>query len=148
MEKDEQAKNKNLTFLMSYVLDSFAILALFRNEKGADEVVAILNSAISDFVPVSITSYSAGEVYYITFGKDSPSQAQFAIDKLLALPVKIIEPDFTLTLKAAGIKAASKLSYADAHAVALALDVDATLVTGDKEFSNVKVKGFKMKLIG
>ena len=68
--------------------------------------------------------------------------------KLLQFPITIVEADLQLTFEAAAIKATRKLSYADAHAAALALHMNATVITGDKEFENLKdIKGFKVKYI-
>lgn len=69
-------------------------------------------------------------------------------EKLLQFDITIIEPDLQLTLEAATIKATHKLSFADAHAAALALHLNATLITGDKEFENLEdIKKFKVKYL-
>ncbi len=67
---------------------------------------------------------------------------------MIDLHLFITEPTIELTFAAATLKATHKLSYADAHAAALALDLHATLLTGDKEFDNLKeIPKFKVKQI-
>jgi predicted nucleic acid-binding protein len=54
------------------------------------------------------------------------------------LPISLIEVTNEQVLEAAHIKANHPLAYADAFAVAAALDKGAKLVTGDPEFQAVK----------
>jgi ribonuclease VapC len=131
-----------------FVLDTFAIVAFFRNEKGAAEVEKLLLDALSGKQQLYMCSYNAGEVYYSIWRKNGKTIAQECLKKLLQFEITIIEPDLQLTLEAATIKATHKLSFADAHAAALALHLNASLITGDKEFNNLKdIKDFRIKYL-
>ncbi|MEP7255943.1 MAG: type II toxin-antitoxin system VapC family toxin [Ferruginibacter sp.] len=134
--------------MAAFVLDSFALIAFFRAEKGADEIEKLLQDALNGKHELYLCSYNAGEIYYATWRKDGKPLADNCRIKLLQFPVTIVEADLQLTFEAAAIKATRKLSYADAHAAALALHLNAAVITGDKEFENLKdIKGFKVKYI-
>ena len=134
--------------MAAFVLDSFALIAFFRAEKGANEMEKLLLDALNGKHVLYLCSYNAGEIYYATWRKNGKTMADNCRIKLLQFPITIVEADLQLTFEAAAIKATRKLSYADAHAAALALHMNATVITGDKEFENLKdIKGFKVKYI-
>ena len=134
--------------MAAFVLDTFALVAFFRGEKGADEVEKLLVDALIGKHQLYLCSYNAGEIYYAIWRKDGKSTADACRTKLLQFQVTIIEADLQLTFEAATLKATRTLSYADAHAAALALHLNATLITGDREFNNLKnIKGFKVRQI-
>ncbi|HEV8079572.1 MAG TPA: type II toxin-antitoxin system VapC family toxin [Chitinophagaceae bacterium] len=134
--------------MAAYVLDTFALVAFFRGEKGADEVEKLLVDALTGRHQLYLCSYNAGEIYYAIWRKSGKGMADACRIKLLQFQITIIEADLQLTFEAATIKATHKLSYADAHAAALALHLNATVLTGDKEFNDLKnIKGFKVKQI-
>lgn len=131
-----------------FVLDTFAIVAFFRNEKGADEMEKLLLDGVKGKLQLHMCSYNAGEVYYAIWRKNGKVIADECFKKLLQFEITIIEPDLQLTLEAATIKATHKLSFADAHAAALSLHLNAPLITGDKEFNNLKdIKEFRVKYL-
>ena len=130
------------------VIDSFAFLAYYRDEAGADEVLQLIHEAVDGKLNLYATTYNLGEVYYMSWRKHSKTDADKIWKELMQLPLIIVEPDIQMTFEAATLKATHKLSYADAHAASLALHLKATLVTGDKEFDSLKkIKGFKVKYI-
>ncbi len=130
------------------VFDSYALIALFLNEKGSSVVSNMLLDGNAGKFELFITSYNMGEVYYMIWRKSSKAKADVCWDAMLDLNLNVTEPGIVLTFEAATIKATTKLSYADAHAAALTLHLNATLVTGDREFNNLKnIKGFKVKYI-
>jgi predicted nucleic acid-binding protein len=130
------------------VVDSFAFLAYYRDEPGADEILQWIHDAVDGKVKLYATTYNLGEVYYMIWRKHSKIHSDKVWKELMQLPLVIVEPDIQMTFEAATLKASSKLSYADAHAAALALHLKATLITGDREFDSLKkIKGFKVKYI-
>ena len=134
--------------MAAYVLDTYAMVAFFRAERGADEVEKLLVDTLTRKHQLYLCSYNAGEIYYAIWRKNGKPMADACRIKMLQLQITIVEADLQLTFEAAAIKATHKLSYADAHTAALALHLNATLVTGDKEFENLKrIKGFKLKQI-
>lgn len=130
------------------VLDSYALIAVFLNEFGADMVTKILLDSNAGKLELHITTYNMGEVYYMIWRKTSKEKADLCWDAMKDLHLFITEPNIDLTFIAATVKATHKLSYADAHAAALSVHLNATLLTGDKEFKSLKnVQGFKVRYI-
>lgn len=134
--------------MANYVLDSFALLAFFRNEAGADRVEKLLNDAANNKYELYTSVVNAGEVYYMSHRKDGEAKALLAWNAMRGLPLRIVEATLDFALEAAKIKAGHKLSYADAFAAALTVQKKATLITGDDEFDALKrLKGFKVEYI-
>lgn len=134
--------------MANYVLDSFALLAFFRDESGADIVEQLLNDAAEDKHELFITTVNAGEVFYMSHRKDGAIKAAFVWEAMKKFPLHFIEIDLEFSLEAAKIKASHKLSFADAFAAALTIQKKGTLVTGDDEFETLKGQaGFKVKYI-
>lgn len=109
------------------VLDSWALLAYLKDEPAAGRIESEwLESG------AAISSINLGEVLYIrirAIGKDSAQVDVETIRRRLTL----VEPDWSLVIAAATIKASGGLSYADAFCIATALHLEAPLWTGDPE---------------
>jgi predicted nucleic acid-binding protein len=120
------------------VLDSFALLAYFGAEPGGPRVEALLASVAMKQTMVYLSVISYGELVYITEREQGAFAARRGIAAVDQLPITVVEADRRLTFAAAHVKAHHRLSYADAFAVALAQQTQATLVTGDPEFRAVE----------
>lgn len=124
--------------LPRYVLDSFALLAYLGAEPGGPRVKALLATALGRHAEVALSIINYGEVIYITEREQGAFAARRAIAAVDQLPIAVVEADRRLTFSAAHVKAHHRLSYADAFAVALAQQTQATLITGDPEFRSVE----------
>lgn len=134
--------------MTAIVLDSFALLAYFRNEQGTEKVEQLLNEAASDKKQLFLTNVNAGEVYYIAYRKEGSEKAEIVWKAIQEFPITLIEADMALTYKAANLKARYRLSYANAFAAALTIVKKATLITGDPEFNNLNgEEGFKVTFL-
>jgi predicted nucleic acid-binding protein len=130
------------------VFDSYAMLALFRQEQGQHEVTKLLTELSVGERTGFMSVVNVGEVYYITARKQDTSKAQLAINSLSKFPISYIEVTYHNALEAAKLKAKYKLLYADAFAAALTMSKKATLITCDREFKNLeKEPYFKVKFI-
>ena len=116
------------------VLDSHALLALLRDEPGAEAVATILEKAGQRDQPVHMTEVNYAEVQYTIRRKDGDIAWQTIAGELVAAPIQFHPADRRLADLAADFKARFKLSLADAFAAALAKEKKAELVTGDPEF--------------
>ena len=131
-----------------FVLDSYAMLAYFRNEEGGEKVGQLLQEAAADKHELYMTCINAGEVFYMAWRKDGTDKAALVWKALQQFPIHITDVDLTFTHKAALLKAKNKLSFADAFAAALAISKKATLITGDDEFESLKGEtNFKVKYL-
>jgi predicted nucleic acid-binding protein len=118
----------------SYVLDSFAILALLGKEVGSDEVSDLLQQTQAARVQTLMTWVNIGEVAYIVERRWGKGRLYQVLGRLEATGIEVVVVERELALTAASIKAEHPLAYADAFAAALAVTREATLVTGDPEF--------------
>ena len=133
----------------NFVLDSYAVLAFFRNEPGGQEVKQLLLRATEEQCTIWITTINAGEAYYMTKRKENAAKAALAWENLKLLPIIFTDVTMELALSAAVLKADFKLSYADVIAASLSIQQKATLLTGDAEFENIRsLKGFRLQMLG
>lgn len=116
------------------VLDSFALIAYFRDEPGADIVETLLLAAGKKDIPLHMTDVNYAEVKYSIMKKDGVAAWNEAAKILQGLPIEFHPTTRALADQAADFKAHFKLSLADAFAAALAQEKKAELVTGDGEF--------------
>ena len=116
------------------VLDSFALIAYFRDEAGAEAVEQLLVSAGRRDSPLHMTDVNYAEVKYSIVKKDGVAAWAEAAKVLEGLPIDFHSTSRQLADIAADFKARFKLSLADAFAAALAKEKEAELVTGDREF--------------
>ena len=116
------------------VLDSYALLALLRDEPGAEIVAGLLERAGQQNRSVHMTEVNYAEVQYTIRRKDGETVWASIAGELLAAPIEFHAADRRLADVAAGFKARFRISLADAFAAALAKERKAELVTGDPEF--------------
>lgn len=120
------------------VLDSFALIAYFRDEPGAETVEDLLVSAGKKDSPLLMTDVNYAEVKYSIVKKDGADAWAEAAEVLEGLPIDFHSTTRSLADDAADVKARFKLSLADAFAAALAKERRAELVTGDLEFKSLE----------
>lgn len=116
-----------------FVLDTSALLALKESEPGADDVEEILRDHGKKGA-VYASFMSVMELAYVIEQEQGESESRRAVLQLKQLPLQIVESDEPLGLAAARIKAAHKLSVADAWVAATAERLGAVLVHKDPEF--------------
>lgn len=122
----------------AYVLDSFAIVAYLEGEAGAARVMALLAGAEQARHTIHVSLINVGEVLYITERERGLVQAQHALAAIEQLPIRIAPVTRATVLAAAHVKARHPVSYADAFAVATAIESSAVIVTGDPEFKAIE----------
>jgi predicted nucleic acid-binding protein len=120
-----------------YVLDSFAMIAFYEDEDGADITEGILMDITSKKAEGFMSIINWGEIYYSTMREQGAADAERVIKQLSKYPVKLIDADKELTYQAAKLKAQYKIAYADCFAAALSSQLKASLVTGDPEFKKL-----------
>ncbi len=121
-----------------YLLDSFALLAYLNNESGRLRVEAALEQAEKRQCRILMCMINLGEVLYSVERRRGFAAAQKTLMLSQSLPIKILEVTNDLVLEAAHIKTSHPLSYADAFAVAVAINQKAIVLTGDPEFESVE----------
>lgn len=122
---------------MRQVLDAHALLAYLEREPGARVVETALNRAAERNQPLLMTVVNWGEILYTVLRECGEEQA-LRVERLLAsFPIELVSVDQTLARVAAWFKARGGISYADCCAAALARQLHAELLTGDREFKVV-----------
>jgi len=114
-----------------YVFDSYALLVLLEDEKGADFVASVLTKKD---VEIYLSIINLGEIYYLLLRRKGIEQAEKVIE-IIALDdaIAVVEAPWERVRASASVKAEGGLSYADAFAVALAKEMEVPLLTGDPE---------------
>lgn len=118
-----------------FCLDAFAWLAWLQDEPGAAAVQRCLDEAERGDAECVTSIINLGEAYYRLVRVERREQAESLWRMALrrALPVSVKEATRRRVRRAAELKATHAIAYADAFAVATALEFRATLVTGDPE---------------
>ncbi len=78
-----------------------------------------------------------GEIYYTVEREQGSAFARQLVHDIERLPILLMPVDRKRVEAAAHIKSRYSASYADAFAIALAMEIGAELVTGDPEFKSV-----------
>jgi len=122
----------------TYVLDSFAVLALLGGELGSAEVSRLLREAQGGKVKLLMMWVNVGEVAYIVERRWGKGRLYQALATLEATGIEMVPIERELALAAAHIKAEHPLAYANAFAAALTMREEAAVVTGDPEFETLE----------
>jgi ribonuclease VapC len=121
-----------------YVLDSYAMIAYFEDEPGADRVAQVLKQLIKGKAKGFMSVVNWGEVYYNTMREQGVSEAEKVILQLDKFPIQIVDVNKELAYEAAKLKGEFRIAYADCFAVALSVRLNADLVTGDPDFKKLQ----------
>jgi len=124
--------------MKKYVMDSFAMIAFFEDEPGADEVAEILDALMDRKAKAFMSVVNWGEIYYNTMREQGIEEAENVLTQFNKYPIQLIEADKKLTYEAAKLKARYNIAYADCFAAALSSRLKALLVTGDPEFEKLE----------
>jgi predicted nucleic acid-binding protein len=130
-----------------YVFDTEAIIAYLYKEPGHEVVADLLDQVFSGETGGVLTEMNASEVFYLVARfegvDDAPTDASLreADRDIRALERQGLELEAADWRLAAEVKADGSISLADAYAVALAHERDATLVAGaDDDFDELPIE--------
>jgi predicted nucleic acid-binding protein len=105
------------------------------DQPSADQVEEILKNGATRIDQLVMCWVNAGETYYMLARKRSQQAAEDFLTRLPSLPIRLVLPTVDSFVRAARIKSSSRLSYADAFAVDLAIEHQGGIVTGDPEIA-------------
>lgn len=117
-----------------FVLDTSAFVALDEREPGAETVEAVLARAWLGEAEVHASFATLTELEYVRTQERDAEQATELLAFAKSQPVKWHHTDDALCSAAAKLKAAHKVSFADAFVAATAQRLNAALVHKDPEF--------------
>jgi len=123
--------------MKNYLFDAFPLLCWLQEEPGYELIDDLLTEAESGKSSISMHIINLGEVFYRLCRVSGTKQGEEILEKIRMLPIQILSISDEEVMAAAKIKAKYPISYADAFAVAKALQSGATVVTGDPEYKKV-----------
>ena len=123
-------------------LDAFAWLAWLQDEPGAAAVQRWLDQAEGQRAECITSIINLGEAYYRLVRVERREAAELLWRMALRgrLPVSVKDATRRRVRRAVELKANHAIAYADAFAVATALEFEATLLTGDPEIKPLENK--------
>lgn len=116
-----------------YVLDAYSLLAYFFDEPGGARVRSLVEAGGCGAAELYTCVINFAEALYWTQRRRGVAAFAEVAAGISALPIRQFDIDQQLSVDAARLKAANPLALADCYAVALALRLDATLVTAASE---------------
>lgn len=121
--------------MVTYVLDSSAVLRYLDGEAGAERVSQIIKSHIAGLCEAVMCSLHWGEVAGVTSKLHGGTAMETVLARLQDFGLPVIPVDADRALRASLIKFKRKIPYVDAFGVELALDSpEHVLVTADFDF--------------
>ena len=117
------------------LLDTSAWLTWAQDEAGVDEVEAYFEQAMDGAATLHASFVSLTELEYITTQKFGADRARELLETVEDKPVLWHQSDRALCSEAAKLKAAHRVSFADAFVAATAKRCNAVLVHKDPEFA-------------
>lgn len=122
----------------TYVLDSWALLALLNAEEpAATRVRQLLRDMAATDLLVALSVINLGEIFYIIGRRQGVTAAEQAVETIRATGLQILPVDEAVVLAAARLKVLHPIAHADAFALAASQRLGALLVTGDPEITGL-----------
>jgi len=120
--------------LANTVFDSSAVLALLFDEPAAEQVEQLLSQAVDQNKEVFISAVNWSEVLYRVQQIQGETGVKAAKQFEHETTLTVVDVNREFAELAAELKASYRLSLGDAYCAALAKQMKAVLVTGDREF--------------
>lgn len=118
-----------------FCLDAFAWLAWLQDEPGAAAVQRCLDDAERGRADCVTSIINLGEAFYrlVRVNRREQAESLWRMALRRRLPVAVKEATQRRVRRAAELKSNHAIAYADAFAVATAIEFQGTLLTGDPE---------------
>ncbi|OGL41360.1 MAG: hypothetical protein A2042_05575 [Candidatus Schekmanbacteria bacterium GWA2_38_11] len=123
--------------MKGFILDSYALIAYFEDETGAEKVEEVLKQAENGRTDLLMSIINWGEVYYSIYRSKGEERAEESLLLIEQLPIKVLDADRSLIYHAARLKATRPIALGDCIAAALAINLNYSVLTGDKEFKKL-----------
>lgn len=116
------------------VLDSYALLAYFEDEPGAEAVQHLLEKAEAAETELFLSVVNWGEIYYSLHRTKGAGKAEEYLIVMEQLPVRLVDVNKDMMYHVAQLKADHPVALGDCFAAALSIVYKCPVVTGDREF--------------
>jgi predicted nucleic acid-binding protein len=136
--------------MVTYVLDSSAVLRYLHNQPGSDRVAQIIEGHLAGDCQAVMSALHWGEVAGITCKLYGRREMQQVLSRLAAFGFGVVAADGDSAVRAALIKVDTGVPYVDSFAVELAArESHRVLVTADFDFKpaarDVKIEFLPVK---
>jgi predicted nucleic acid-binding protein len=119
-----------------YVFDANALVCLYRNTPGADDVDRLIRQSKAGLANLAISAVNLAEVFYVLARYLGVERAVQCVREIRNA-VRVVSAEEDCALEAAVLRLHYKLGLADCFAAELAMRTGATLVTADPEFARL-----------
>ena len=117
---------------MTYILDACALIALFKQEQGADKVKTLLEEAQSGQAAIYMNVINLIEVHYGFCRALGQELAKLILEQIHTMPIYFVETiDTTIFSETSSLKARYAIPLGDAIGLATAVKMNGTFVTAD-----------------
>jgi predicted nucleic acid-binding protein len=121
--------------MVTYVLDSSAVLRYLDGAAGSDRITEIIKSHLAGGCEAVISVLHWGEVAGHTCKRHGRQAMELVLSRLSAFGLRVIAVDGDRAVRAALIRVKTSIPYVDAFGVELAADLgDRVFVTADFDF--------------
>ncbi|MGB9028520.1 MAG: PIN domain-containing protein [Acidobacteriaceae bacterium] len=117
--------------MLTYALDSSAILRFLENEAGSDRIEAIFQNQIQGKAIVIISALHWGEVAGYAYRTRGQLAVDMVLQRLLELHIEVVPVTAEQAVSAALIRATHRIPYVDAFGAVLASAAHHVFVTAD-----------------
>jgi len=118
--------------MVTYALDASAVLRYLDGEPGSDRVTEIIKGHLAGRNRTVVSAIHWGEIAGITCKAHGRSTVELVLSRLMSFGFEIVPASGERAVRAALIKVARKIGYADAFGVELVSDSpEYVLVTAD-----------------
>lgn len=134
--------------MKKYVLDACALIPLFTEEHGYDEILRLTSEANSDICQLRINQVNLFEVYYYLLKTYGQNKADKMLRDVESSPIKVmLGMEYDVLKESGRLKVTYALSIGDSIAAAESMVTNETLVTADrKDFDKLK-RDKKIKIL-
>ncbi len=121
--------------MVTYILDSSAILRYLDDEAGAERVADIIKAHLAGTCAVMISAMHWGEIAGITGKVHGAPAIELVVSRLGSFGFEVVPADGERAIRASLIKLKRQIPYVDAFGVELAAEgSDRVFVTADFDF--------------
>jgi predicted nucleic acid-binding protein len=121
--------------MVTYVLDTSAVLRFIDKEAGSARITAVLRASRSGTVGIQISAVHWGEIVGIALKRHGALQASKFSTRLRSLALEVVPVTEQRAAKAAAIRLRYNIPYVDSFGIELASDTsDHRLITADFDF--------------
>jgi predicted nucleic acid-binding protein len=123
--------------MKTHILDANALYRFLIGGPGAEIVAKLLREARDSEQPLRMSVVNWGEVYYTIARVKGFDETAKIIERVKMLPIQVVDADEPVTTRAARLKAAYGLPYADCFAAAITGPGEILITSDVKDFRKI-----------